>query len=103
VVEASAEDKRLVGPHLAVGQSDSVLLRLKLGHFGALLDLGPGVDHGGQSSGLHLQFLDVGLKDAEVRLGLDPIAYGRNHSHLEVVSALVGLEVLGESTAVRST
>mmetsp|Transcript_37409 Transcript_37409/g.49175 ORF Transcript_37409/g.49175 Transcript_37409/m.49175 type:complete len:382 (-) Transcript_37409:101-1246(-) len=102
VVEAGAEDESLVGKGLAVGESDLVAARVELGNLG-VLDLGPGVDHSGQGTGLHLKGLDVLMEDTKVGLGLHPHHLVRDHSDLQLVSAGVLLQVLGEGAAVGAT
>ena len=72
VLEASAENEGLVAPLLAVGECNLAGLRIKSGHGGVALNSGPGVDHGGQRSGLHLERLDVLMEDTKVGLRLYP-------------------------------
>ena len=103
VVETGSENKGLVGEFLAVRETELVVVRVKLGGSAAAFNLGPGVDHGRKSSGLHLEGLDVRLADTEVSLGLNPNHLVGDNSHLEVSGTLVGLKVLEESTTVGAT
>ena len=103
MVETSTEDKRLVGPLLAVGQCYLVCFSVKLGYGCARLNFRPRVDHGGQSTRLHLQLLYVRLHNTKVSLGLDPAANRRNNCHLQMSSALILLEELCESATVGTT
>ena len=103
VVEASSENESLVRELLTVGEGKFVGVGFELGDGGAGLNLRPSVDHGGESSSLHLQSLDVRVKNTEVGLGLNPDGVLGDHSDLKVSSTLVLLDELGESTAMRST
>ena len=72
VLETSAENEGLVSPLLAVGEGDLVCLRIKVSHGCVALNSRPGVDHGGQRSGLHLECLDVLMENTKVGLRLYP-------------------------------
>ena len=72
VLETSAKNEGLVGPLFAIGEGDLVSLRVKVSHGCVALNSRPGVDHGGQRSGLHLERLDVLMEDTKVGLRLYP-------------------------------
>ena len=103
VFETSAENEGLVAPLLAVGEGDLVVGRIEISHGCVALNSGPGVNHGGQRSCLHLQGLDVLMEDAEVGLRLYPDSVLRYDADLEFIGTLVCLEVLGEGTTVGAT
>ncbi len=102
VVETGTEDESLVAELLAVSEGKLVGAWVKLGDLSDF-DLGPVLDHGGESTSLHLQRLDVTLENTEVSLGLDPDGVLGDHSDLQVSSSLVLLKEFSESTTVGAT